>query len=58
MDHDPDLHDPSATWRWQNECEKGSKGRYLLNNKPLVGSAGSSGRNRKEERVMTRLRNG
>lgn len=38
--------------------KKISKGRYLLNNKPLVESAGSSGRNRKEERVMTGIRNG
>lgn len=44
--------------RWQNEWNKESKGRYLFKNKPLVGSAGTGGRNRKEESVITRLRNG
>jgi len=29
--------------RWQNELKNGSKGRYMFNNKQLVGSAGSSG---------------
>jgi len=32
--------------------------KQMFNNKPLVGSAGSCGWNRKEERGMTRLRNG
>ncbi|XP_016419840.1 uncharacterized protein LOC107749259 [Sinocyclocheilus rhinocerous] len=43
---------------WQNQWNKETKGRYLFKNIPLVGKIGTGGRNRKEGKVITRIRNG
>lgn len=44
--------------KWQEEWNRGKKGRYLYKNKPWVGGSGTVGRNRREESIMTRLRTG